>query len=134
MSNSIKVEEGSENIFKDLGFSDEVAEKELLKAQLGAEIFRILKERKLTQGEAAKLLGVKHLDISRLKAAKLSDYSVDRLMTFLNRLNHDIEIHIIPSQEREGHQRVVAVELSRFSISVNEPWGKPSDETNPDAS
>ena len=118
MSNRIKVEEGSENIFKDLGFSDEVAEKELLKAQLGAEIFRILKERKLTQEEAAKLLGVKHLEISRLKAAKLSDYSVDQLMTFLNRLNHDIEIHIIPSQEREGHQRVVAVELSRFSISA----------------
>ena len=132
MSNKIKVEEGSENIFKDLGFSDEVAEKELLKAQLGAEISRILKERKLTQGEAAKLLGVKHLDISRLKAAKLSDYSVDRLMAFLNRLNHDIEIHIIPSQEREGHQRVVAVESSRFSISANEPGGKPSEETNPD--
>ncbi|MDE0689357.1 MAG: helix-turn-helix transcriptional regulator [Candidatus Poribacteria bacterium] len=111
MNNRIKVEEGSENIFKDLGFSDEVAEQELLKAQLGAEVFRILKERKLTEGEAAKLLDVKHLDISRLKAAKLSDYSVDRLMIFLNRLNHDIEIRIIPSQEREGHQRVVSVEL-----------------------
>lgn len=48
MSRNIKVEEGSGNIFKDLGFSDEVSEKELLKAQLGAEIFRILKERKLT--------------------------------------------------------------------------------------
>ena len=73
MSNKIKVEEGSGNIFKDLGFSDEVAEKELLKAQLGTEIVRILKERKLTQIEAAKLLGVKHAEISRLKAAKLSD-------------------------------------------------------------
>lgn len=49
MSNRIKVEKGSGNIFKDLGFSDEIAEEELLKAQLGAEIFRILKERKLTQ-------------------------------------------------------------------------------------
>ena len=28
MSNRIKVEEGSGNIFKDLGFSDEVAEEE----------------------------------------------------------------------------------------------------------
>lgn len=39
MSNKIKVEQGSSNIFKDLGFPDEVAEEELLKAQLGAEIF-----------------------------------------------------------------------------------------------
>ena len=46
MSNRIKVEQGSGNIFTDLGFSDEVAERELLKAQLGTEIFRILKERK----------------------------------------------------------------------------------------
>ena len=30
-------------------------------------------------------------------------------MTFLNRLNHDVEIRIIPSEDREGQQRVVAV-------------------------
>ncbi len=92
MSNEIKVEEGSENIFKDLGFSDEVAEEELLKAQLGSEIFRILQERKLTQAEAAKLLCVKQSEISHLKAAKLSYYSVERLMTFLNRLNRDSQL------------------------------------------
>ena len=109
MSSNIKVEEGSGNIFKDLGFSDEVSEKELLKAQLGAEIFRILKERKVNQVEAAKLLGVEHTEISRLEAAKLSDYSVERLMRFLNQLNRDIEIRIIPSEDREGQQRVVAV-------------------------
>ena len=48
MSNKIEVEQGSGNIFRDLGFPDEVAEEELLKAQLGAEIFRILDERRLT--------------------------------------------------------------------------------------
>ena len=109
MSHSIKVEAGSGNIFKDLGFSDEVADKELLKAQLGAEIFRILKQRQLTQVDAAKLLGVPSTDIARLKAAKLSDATVERLMTFLNRLNCDIEIRIIPSENREGQQRVVAL-------------------------
>ncbi len=109
MSSNIKVEEGSGNIFKDLGFSDEVSEKELLKAQLGTEIFRILKERKLTEAEAAKLLGIKNTDVSRLKSAKLSDYNVEQLMRFLNQLNRDIEIRIIPSENREGQQRVVAV-------------------------
>ena len=49
MSNKIKIEEGSDIIFKDLGFSDDVAKDELLKAQLGVEIIRILKERKPTQ-------------------------------------------------------------------------------------
>ena len=116
MSSNIKVEEGSGNIFKDLGFSDEVSEKELLKAQLGAEILRILKERKLTQVKAAKLLGIKQTDVSRLKSAKLSDYNVEQLMRFLNQLNRDIEIRIIPSENREGQQRVVAVQ---FKVCFN---------------
>lgn len=109
MSSSIKVEEGSGNIFKDLGFSDEVSEKELLKAQLAAELSRILKERKLNQVETAKLLGIKHTEISRLEAVKLSEYTVERLMRFLNQLNRDIEIRIIPSEDRTGQQRVIAV-------------------------
>lgn len=94
MSNKIKVEEGSDNIFKDLGFSDDVAKDELLKAQLGVEILRILKERKLTQTEAATMLGVKRTEISRLIDAKLSDYSVERLLRFLECLNCEVSIHI----------------------------------------
>ncbi|MYB01148.1 XRE family transcriptional regulator, partial [Candidatus Poribacteria bacterium] len=31
------------------------------------------------------------------------------LLTFLNQLNRDIEIRIIPSENRKGQQRVVAV-------------------------
>ena len=48
MGKDIKIEQSSGNIFADLGFSDEEAKEELLKAQLGAEIFRILDHRKLT--------------------------------------------------------------------------------------
>ena len=107
MSNEIKVEDGSDNIFKDLGFSDDVAKDELLKAQLGVEILRILKERKLTQTEAATMLGVKRTEISRLIDAKLSDYSVERLLRFLECLNCEVSIHICP----RGYDtaRVIAV-------------------------
>lgn len=112
MSSSINIQEGCGNIFKDLGLSDEVAEKELLKAQLAAEICHIFKERKLNQIEAAKLLGIKQSEVSRLNSAKLSDYSVERLMRFLNQLNRDIEIRIIPSEDRTGQQRVISVELN----------------------
>ena len=72
MSKDIPVEEGSGNIFEDLGFSDEEAKEELLKAQLGAEIFGILEKRGLTQTEAAKILGVKQPEVSRLKSGKSS--------------------------------------------------------------
>ena len=59
MGEDIKVEQSSGNIFSDLGFSDEEAKEEMLKAQLGAEIFRILEHRKLTQTKAARLLAVR---------------------------------------------------------------------------
>ena len=103
-----KIEQGSGNIFSDLGFSDEEAKEELLKAQLGAEIFRILEHRKLTQTKAAGLLGVKQPEISRLKSGKFSYYSVERLMRFLKRLNCEVSIHIA-RPDSEGAEKVIAM-------------------------
>ena len=90
----------SGNVFKDLDLPD--AEELLLKAKLGFEVFQIIEKWKLTQTQAAKILGVKQPEISRLKQGKFNHYGVERLMTFLNRLNHDIEIRIIPSEDRRG--------------------------------
>ncbi len=86
MGEDIKVEQSSGNIFSDLGFSDEEAKEELLKAQLGAEIFRILEHRKLTQTKAAGLLGVKQPEISRLKNGKFS-LSLNSIINFFGKLN-----------------------------------------------
>lgn len=94
MGEEIKIEEGSGNVFTDLGFGEEEAKEELLKAELGAEIFRILKHRRLTQTKAARIMGVKQPEISRLKHGKFSYYSVERLMRFLERLNCEVSIHI----------------------------------------
>ena len=107
MNNKIQFEKSSGNVFQDLDLPD--AEELFLKAKLGFEVFQIIEKRELTQTEAAKILGVKQPEISRLKQGQFNHYSVERLMTFLNRLNHDIEIRIIPSEDREGQQRVVAL-------------------------
>lgn len=108
MGEDIKIEQSSGNVFSDLGFDDEEAKEELLKAQLGAEIFRILEHRKLTQTKAAEILGVKQPEISRLKSGKFSYYSVERLMRFLERLNCVVRIHIA-RPENEGVERVIAI-------------------------
>ena len=108
MSKKIKFEESSGNVFEDLNLPD--AEELLLKAKLGYEVFQIIEERKLTQKEAAKILGVKQPEISRLKNGKFNHYSVERLLTFLTLLNHDIEIHIVPIEDRIGEQRVMKEE------------------------
>ena len=76
MGEDIKNQTGQWQCFSDLGFSDKEAKEEVFKAQLGAEIFRILEHRKLTQTKAAGILGVKQSEISRLKSGKFSYYSV----------------------------------------------------------
>lgn len=107
MSEEIKFEKSSGNVFKDLGLPD--ADELFLKAKLGFEVFRIIEDCKLTQAQAAKILGVKQPEISWLKKGKFNHYSVERLLTFLNRLNRDVEIRIMPVGGREGQQRVVAL-------------------------
>ena len=51
-----KVEKGSMNVYADLGIAD--AEEMLVKAQLATKIAEIIKLRKLTQIQAAALLGM----------------------------------------------------------------------------
>ena len=96
-------------MFKDLGFSNAEAERALLKADLALEIYNIIEAQKLTQAKAGKILGIDPSDISRLKGGDFNRFSVERLFAFLNRFNRNIEIRITPAEDREGHQRVVAV-------------------------
>ena len=109
MSEDVKVEQSSGNVFKDVGFSDAEAERALLKADLAIEIYNIIEAQKLTQAQAGKILGVDPSDISRLKQGDFHRFSVERLFTLLNRFNRNIEIRITPAEDSGGHQRVVAV-------------------------
>ena len=108
MGKKIKFEESSGNVFADLNLPD--AEELFLKATLGYEVFQIIADRKLTQAEAANILGVKQPEISRLKNGKFNHYSVERLLTFLTRLNHDIEIRLVPTENQIGQQRIMREE------------------------
>ena len=108
MNKKIKFEKSSGNVFADLDLPD--AEELLLKAKLGFAVFQIIEERELTQAEAADILGVKQPEISRLKNGKFNHYSVERLLIFLTRLNRDIEIRPVPTENKVGEIRVVKAE------------------------
>ncbi len=61
-----EVEEGSGNVFADLGLAK--PDQERLKAHLTLEIYKILKEQGLRQIEAAKLLGTSQPRVCGIKA------------------------------------------------------------------
>jgi predicted XRE-type DNA-binding protein len=86
--------EGSGNIFKDLGFSNEEAANLLARTDLMLEIRRIVQQRHLTQMEAARLLQIRQPRIAEIMAMKIEDYSVDTLLKYLARLGKKVTMNI----------------------------------------
>src|SRR5437870_2878790 len=102
---AIRVKEGSGNVFADLGFPN--PEQEELKARLTLQIYRIIKDRKLTQAKAAEILGVKQPNVSLLMRGQSGVYSVERLMNFLTALGQDVEITVRPTRKEHGELSVL---------------------------
>ena len=88
-------EKSSGNVFADLGFPN--SEQELVKAKLTVEIFRLLKDRGVTQAEAAKLLGTTQAQVSAIMRCRPVSVSVGRLMDFLTTLGQDVEVSVKPA-------------------------------------
>lgn len=82
--------EGSNNIFSDIGSIN--PEEKLTKAKLIFIINKIIKDRQLTQKEAATILNIDQSKISALKNGKLSGFSIERLFLFLKALDQHIDI------------------------------------------
>jgi predicted XRE-type DNA-binding protein len=103
----IPISESSGNVFADLGFDE--PEEELTKAQLASHIGQVIKRRRLSQTEAAALMGIDQPKVSALLNGRLGNFSSDRLMRLLTALGQDIEIKIkAKAGDREsGRIRVV---------------------------
>ena len=94
------VTESSGNVFADLGLRN--PEQELLKARLTLQIYRIIRERKMTQTEAAKVLGIKQPHVSLLASNRAGSFSVGRLIGFLTALGQDVQITVRPTRKEHG--------------------------------
>ena len=101
----IQVKRGSGNIFRDLGFPN--PEREQLKAELTLQIFRIVKGRKLTQTAAGEILGIRQPHVSGLMRGLSGNFSVERLLEFLNALGQDVEIVVKPTRKEHGDVSLV---------------------------
>ena len=99
-SRRIRVEESSGNVFRDLGFPN--AEREQLKADLTLQIYRLIKQRGLTQTEAGEVLGIKQPHVSALVRGRSGAFSAERLMHFLTALGQDVEITVRSTRKAHG--------------------------------
>jgi predicted XRE-type DNA-binding protein len=91
---------GSGNAFRDVGLPD--PDTRLIKADLAAEIIRVLRTARLSNVAAAHRAGVAETDISRIRHADLNRFTIDRLVRILNRLDRRVEV-VITEEPRRGH-------------------------------
>ena len=107
MSNldEIAVTRGSGNVFEDLGLPN--ADERLAKAQIAHLINSAIRERGLTQGEAARILGIDQPNVSRLIRGRLAGFSLDRLFHFLTRLDLNVEVTVTRKSERQAHGTIL---------------------------
>jgi predicted XRE-type DNA-binding protein len=101
----LDVVRGSGNVFRDLGHKS--ADAEQFKAILAAEIIKVLDRERLTVRAAHARTGIAAANFSRVRNANLSRFTVDRLMSILNRLGSRVEVKI---------------RLHRAEAAANEAW------------
>ena len=102
-----RVTRGTGNVFADLGFPD-AAEREA-KLRLAYALNQALDGRKLSQADAAKVLGVTQPKVSALRHYKLVGFSVERLMNLLTALDQDVQIVIRPKPRSLKVARIIVV-------------------------
>jgi predicted XRE-type DNA-binding protein len=87
-----EVVRGSGNVFRDLGHKN--ADAEQFKALLAAEIIKALDREHLTVRAAHARTGIAAADFSRIRNADLDRFTVDRLMSIINRLGSRVEVRV----------------------------------------
>jgi predicted XRE-type DNA-binding protein len=98
------IKDSSGNVFADLNIEN--PEDALAKAEVAARIYKIIKKKKLTQSEAAKILKIKQPKLSMLLSGYLTSFSLERLFRFLNNLGQNVVISIKPSHGEHGYTRI----------------------------
>jgi predicted XRE-type DNA-binding protein len=88
----LEVVRGSGNVFRDLGRGN--ADADQFKAILATEIIKALDREHLTVRAAHNRTGITAADFSRIRNANLGRFTVDRLMSIINRLGSRVEVKI----------------------------------------
>ncbi len=88
----LEVTRGSGNVFRDLGHAN--ADVKQFKALLAAEILKTLERKQLSVRQAQALTGIAAADFSRIRGANLGRFTLDRLMSIINRLGSSVEVKV----------------------------------------
>lgn len=112
MSDDLTVHDSCGNVFADMGMPD--ADERLAKAELARVVRKAIRERGLTQRQAAELLGLQQPDVSDVVRGKLSRFSRQRLERMLNALDMEIRIQVGPRPDWKDHAGITVEHVGSF--------------------
>jgi predicted XRE-type DNA-binding protein len=99
----MKATKSSGNVFADIGFDAIEAEALALKADLLSLVLKAMRERKLTQKEAAALCGVDQPTLSKALSGRLESITIDRIARWLVALGKSVRINV--EAKKRGAER-----------------------------
>ncbi len=96
-----------QNIFAEFGFKD--PDLALLKCDVSIAIKNAIEKKGLTQKKAGELLGLHPQKVSDIVCGRVKGYTLDRLFTYLNRLDVDIRVKMTdkPSKRKCAELRAL---------------------------
>ena len=102
------VTDSSGSIFADLGLN--YTQSDMLKVHIAHAITVTLQKRKLTQVEAAKIIGTDQAKISDIVRGQLKGFAVERLLSYLLLLGRDVDVRFSRQfkEDRPGELRIKA--------------------------
>ncbi len=101
----VQIDRGTGNVFADLGIPN--PDLALAKAELVQRIRELITERKLTEMDAADLLGLDQPKVSALVRGRVQGYTIDRLFRFLTALGQRVEITVRPNAKDPDVRAIV---------------------------
>jgi len=98
---------------------------ERIKAELAADIARIVAERKLSDAEASERLTLSLGEVRRIRTGHVVDFMIDHLILILNRLNQQVTLSVVAAPVPKTDSRPIwEVIAERAATIPPEEWEK----------
>jgi predicted XRE-type DNA-binding protein len=97
-NDDLELVHGSGNVFRDFGRPD--ADIQYTKSILAARIIAILDDGGLSTRKAREKSCIDNADFARIRNGKLDRFTIDRLMTIINRPGHQVDVRIDVQRRR----------------------------------
>jgi predicted XRE-type DNA-binding protein/DNA-binding transcriptional regulator YiaG len=110
MGKALVIQKGSDNVFRDLGFSESEAQLLLLKSDLAMRICKAIDKLDLSPAKAAKHVGLTLARLKELTTNRSNVFTLEELITIVGRLGYSVKLKMKKTELK--HQKQTTKKLA----------------------